>query len=357
MRFFFPILIKLGPSLTSVSMKGGKTKAALRRKRLKCLEGVTSERFDFHDPRRVLALHKDRGSAVTRETRLVGRSPTGAGAKPAQEQKRPLKRQGFPSIPCLAESTRIRRRAGVGSGGSSLLTAQIKCSGRKPGKVNMPTTFGTYNPGDVIQDSHIEAFNAPINNLETGSAYYAADAGSTDAYAVTMAPVPSAYTAGMMVHFKANTANAGPATLNVNGLGSKAIKKKGTTDLATGDILSGQIVSVIYDGANFQWVEGSSTHVTSDITSVATDRLLGRDTAGTGTAEQLTVGGGVEFTGSGGIRRSALTGDVTAAAGSNATTIASNSVTTAKIADAAVTSTKLHAGVLGLVQTSLAMRW
>lgn len=54
----------------------------------------------------------------------------------------------------------------------------------------------------------------------------------------------------------------------------------------------------------------------------ATDRLLGRDTAGAGAAEELTVGGGLEFTGSGGIQRSALTGDVTASAGSGATTIA-----------------------------------
>jgi hypothetical protein len=53
--------------------------------------------------------------------------------------------------------------------------------------------------------------------------------------------------------------------------------------------------------------------------SVATDVLLGRDTTGTGVIETLTVTGGVEFSGAGGIRRSALTGDVTAAVGSNAT--------------------------------------
>lgn len=35
---------------------------------------------------------------------------------------------------------------------------------------------------------------------------------------------------------------------------------------------------------------------------ITTDRLLGRDTAGTGAIEQLTVGSGLEFTGSGGIR-------------------------------------------------------
>lgn len=57
----------------------------------------------------------------------------------------------------------------------------------------------------------------------------------------------------------------------------------------------------------------------------ATDRLLGRDTAAAGDTEELTVGGGIEFTGAVGIQRSALTGDVTAPAGSNATTLAAGS--------------------------------
>jgi hypothetical protein len=71
---------------------------------------------------------------------------------------------------------------------------------------------------------------------------------------------------------------------------------------------------------------------------IATDRLVGRDTAATGSEEALTVGGGIEFTGTGGIQRSALTGDVTASAGSNATTIAANAVTLAKMATMATDS-------------------
>lgn len=63
--------------------------------------------------------------------------------------------------------------------------------------------------------------------------------------------------------------------------------------------------------------------------NLATDRLIGRDTAGTGVPEALTVGGGVEFSGAGGIQRSALTGDVTASAGSNATTLANSGVAAA----------------------------
>jgi hypothetical protein len=71
---------------------------------------------------------------------------------------------------------------------------------------------------------------------------------------------------------------------------------------------------------------------------IATDRLLGRDTAATGNVEQLTVGGGLEFTGAGGIQRSALTGDVTAGAGSATTALANNSVTNAILRDSVAVS-------------------
>ncbi|MEW6039933.1 MAG: hypothetical protein AB1633_00230 [Elusimicrobiota bacterium] len=93
---------------------------------------------------------------------------------------------------------------------------------------------------------------ASKDNVQAGSIIYAADSGSTDAYAITLTPAPSAYTAGMVIHFKANTANTGACTLNVNSLGAKTIKKNYNSDLADNDIKAGQFVSVIYDGTNFQ---------------------------------------------------------------------------------------------------------
>lgn len=81
---------------------------------------------------------------------------------------------------------------------------------------------------------------------------YAADAGGDDTYEVTLDPVPAAYYAGMEVNFKPTTANTGACTLNVNGLGAKDIKKAVSADLATGDILAGQIVKVIYNGTAFE---------------------------------------------------------------------------------------------------------
>lgn len=81
---------------------------------------------------------------------------------------------------------------------------------------------------------------------------YAADAGSTDAYAITITPAITAYSAGQEFTFKANTANTGACTLAVSGLSAIALKKNYNEDLATGDILANQIVTVVYDGTNMQ---------------------------------------------------------------------------------------------------------
>ena len=81
------------------------------------------------------------------------------------------------------------------------------------------------------------------------------DAGSTDAYVVTLSPVPTAYVTGQHYRFKANTANTGACTVNFNSLGAKTIKKAQggiTTDLADNDIRAGQWVDLVYDGTNMQ---------------------------------------------------------------------------------------------------------
>lgn len=89
-------------------------------------------------------------------------------------------------------------------------------------------------------------------NFAYGSAGYAADAGANDTYVITLSPAIASLAAGDVFRFKANTANTGAATLNVNGTGATTLKKFYNLDLATGDILANQIVTVIYDGTNFQ---------------------------------------------------------------------------------------------------------
>lgn len=92
------------------------------------------------------------------------------------------------------------------------------------------------------------------------------DSGSANAYAVTCTPAPAAYETGMRIKFKATNANTGASTVNVNGLGTKTIKRYGTTDLSSGDIQANQIITVEYDGTNFLLV-GSSTFGSSLLTT------------------------------------------------------------------------------------------
>ncbi len=99
---------------------------------------------------------------------------------------------------------------------------------------------------DVTGDTRING-----STVINGAFNYAADAGSNDTYVITLSPAPTAYTTGMMVVFKANTANTTGCTINVNGLGAKAIVKRLSTATATGDILAGMTCLLIYNGTNF----------------------------------------------------------------------------------------------------------
>lgn len=68
-----------------------------------------------------------------------------------------------------------------------------------------------------------------------------------------------------------------------------------------------------------------------------TNVVLGRQDQGSGPVQEMVVGGGLELTNDPGIQRSALTGDVTASAGSNDTSISAKAVTYSKVQDIANT--------------------
>lgn len=134
------------------------------------------------------------------------------------------------------------------------------------------------------------------NEIQDAIHTYAEDAEASDSYAITLEPAPSAYTAGQMFVFKANTANTGAASLDVNGLGAKTIKKRTGTDLANNDIQSGSIVSVVYDGTNFQMISmlanapagsGDMVAATYDPAGV-TEQLVGLTAIQTLTNKTLT---------------------------------------------------------------------
>jgi len=156
------------------------------------------------------------------------------------------------------------------------------------------TTTGTIPRvvGQYIASSGGLYFNPNYQSVLTS---YAVDAVGTDAYAITLPDAFNAYYAGMTVSFKAGTANTGACTLAVNGLSAKSIKKSVSDDLTTGDILVNQIITVVYDGTNFQITSKTSlsaTTVTNPVFRVYTSNDTWSKPANLKYVEVEVVGGG-----------------------------------------------------------------
>ncbi len=125
-----------------------------------------------------------------------------------------------------------------------------------------------HTAGNVFQEIGINDGSSFVSIISNESNLrYAADTGAADAYVVTLSPALTAYTAGIVVYFKATNANTGASTLNVNGLGAKSIVKEMNEALIANDILASHLVQVQYDGTNFQMMSfpGSTGNAAADI--------------------------------------------------------------------------------------------
>jgi hypothetical protein len=101
------------------------------------------------------------------------------------------------------------------------------------------------------------------------------DGGVANALAVNL-PVPvTTYAPGLHVMVKAGAANTGTATLAVNGLGPVTIKKNGTQNLASGDIQPNLILSLLFDGTNFQVLSPlNGANINNDSINAINETLL-----------------------------------------------------------------------------------
>ena len=95
---------------------------------------------------------------------------------------------------------------------------------------------------------------AAAGQIQDDSLKYVVDTGAADAYVMTLVPAITAYATGAKYRFIAANSNTGASTLNVNAVAATAITKNGGTALASGDIVAGDVVEVVYDGTNFEIV-------------------------------------------------------------------------------------------------------
>lgn len=115
------------------------------------------------------------------------------------------------------------------------------------------TADGTWLAGDVVE---LRLTAGELANYEAQVALLSSVAG-TNTITATAPNAPTAYFAGQTFRFVAAGTNTGAVTLNIGGLGAKAVTKSGTSAMDAGDIVSGAVVQVTYDGTQFQLVSGA----------------------------------------------------------------------------------------------------
>lgn len=114
----------------------------------------------------------------------------------------------------------------------------------------------------------------------------------TDTITLSASRTMTAYAQGDMYTFKAGGTNTGPATLNVDSLGAKAVQFNGTA-LAGGEIVSGLMYTVVYDGTQFQLINAAS-YPAIDITTLEVTNIKAKD--GTAAASIANSTGKVTIT-------------------------------------------------------------
>ncbi len=123
-------------------------------------------------------------------------------------------------------------------------------------KVNTAMTnhINTTDPhSQYAMDTDVSAMQ---NALSAHTADYVRQAGygtatGTNALAITLNPVPTAYVDGMALSFKNTTQNTGAVTINVNGLGAKSVLKSNGLALASGNLKANSVYTIRYNGTNF----------------------------------------------------------------------------------------------------------
>jgi hypothetical protein len=132
---------------------------------------------------------------------------------------------------------------------ASQAITSVAASATLTGHAELATAAETTTGTDTARVIPVVAL--PVQ-IQDNKYVFVADTASDDDYLIAPSPAIAAYATGQMFHFTAQTVNTGGATLNINGKGAKAILKEHDVALSDGDIEAGQIVTVIYDGTQFQ---------------------------------------------------------------------------------------------------------
>jgi hypothetical protein len=86
----------------------------------------------------------------------------------------------------------------------------------------------------------------------------------------SLSPALTTYVTGAVYYFIAPATNTGAVTLNIDTLGAKNVTRDGTTALVAGDIVSGEMVAVVYDGTRFQLISPVNSFTNLNVSGTLT---------------------------------------------------------------------------------------
>jgi hypothetical protein len=165
-------------------------------------------------------------------------------------------------------------------------TSVISPTDASNGSGTCPSWLGSAAPSTL--DDAGRCLQGAIAREWQNRSFAVTSSGSANAYVVAYTVAPAAYRTGQVYSFITNFANTGDATVNINTLGAKTIKKDvaGTmTVLASGDIGSGSFITVAYNGTDMIWLNrGNSSSSLGDVVgpASATDNAVARFDSTTG---------------------------------------------------------------------------
>lgn len=150
---------------------------------------------------------------------------------------------------------------------ATALTQSLAKDGQTTPTANLP--MGGFKLTGLASGS-ARTDSASIANIQDGTGFYSSTVGGTsDVITLTPSPAFVAYTAGQLISFISSGANTTNVTVNISGLGAKAVTKNGATALVAGDIPASALIHLQYDGTQFQLVN-VNVNPLSSITGLGT---------------------------------------------------------------------------------------
>lgn len=123
--------------------------------------------------------------------------------------------------------------------GQSTVTANIPMNSKK---------FTGLTAGSAATDS------VTLAQTQASAALWLGTTSGTNTITATVTPAIAAYAAGQRFIGLAGGTNTGATTLNINSVGAGAVQVMGAGACVGGEIKSGHLVEIVYDGSNFRLV-------------------------------------------------------------------------------------------------------